>query len=270
MSAKPALKIVREAFEERSKGKPATKEDLEEFVGNILAELAHLPQSRYDLEALKLTDETMRYIELGRIFDSLLQVLCGLNVAFEVNKQMHPGRDIRAYSISALEVLRDALDKVRKTGDKRNLPFPLPVGLEALVIELEEVSAGKKSTLFLPNAPEQSKVKLAVRAAAAAALHVLIEQQILPAEQAAWQISDHLFNIKKISRADAEAHEHYPVPPDTIQDWRNRRDRQPEHFREVFSRSVQYITLQLEGGTDDRVLTVLNSLNYLLTLITFT
>jgi hypothetical protein len=219
----------------------------------MLANLSEIPQSKYDLKALTLTDEAKQQLELGKIFSAFLNVIYDLDDGFNKIKAPKSANTILANSAIALGLLRTTLVLAGKFGRRPSWSIgldldyqPLPAGLEALILELGEVISGKKSDLFLPSASDGNMpvVRPSVRAAAAAALHVLIELKILPAEQAATLISEYLF-AQWICRVDHETHERHPIPADTVQDWRKRREKQTTQFRDFFANSVKFISVRV-------------------------
>jgi len=186
--------------------------------------------------------------KLAQIFENLINSLHELDQAYLQESYPRTAANVRTYSIKAIEALRQALATAVKAGKGRLysgflslVPEGLPLaGLEALAVELAEVNAGKKSALFSPNSVESAKVRLSVRAAAAAALHVLVENQLAPVEIAAEKISEVLFKAS-IFRIDAETHQRLPIPVATIIDWRKDRDTHSPEYRKLFMRSKAFI-----------------------------
>jgi hypothetical protein len=142
-------------------------------------------------------EEEISLMALGVIFREFLERIFDVDRKFVDGDRPKSAYNLRGYSLEILEALRLALGKADNAGQKLLLTpeglspdgIPLPAGLEALVIKMGEVQAGRKSSFFAPNAGEQNKVRHSVRAAAAAALHVLIEDRLAPVDFAARYVS---------------------------------------------------------------------------------
>lgn len=246
--------------------------------------LTHGTAPAEEIQEIKDKDY-LRLIRLGEVFEQFLQSVTELNEEFLSERHPQPAVNVRTYSLKALRLLKGAIDKVLMSGEKsywmtqtRVYAAPLPAGLEPLMIELEEVNAGKKSTLFFPNAAEQNKVRLSVRAAAAAALDILVSDTyshiaspIAPLDDAAELISKKLFALS-IFRVDPETHKHVPIPPATIIDWRNTRKTHSKEFSNLRTRNLIFIGAQLalsDAKGTERIAQVLDSLQILIFMINF-
>jgi hypothetical protein len=169
-------------------------------------------------------------LKFANDFQELIAKLKALNAEYLLTDNSYPitAVKVRAFAIMALDVLRKYLPE--------NV---LPAVLEVLAVELSEVNAGRNSSLFQPDASDTSKVRLTVRAASAAALHVLVQHGLASVERGAALISKQLFYLS-ISRVSASG-EVFPIPPATIIDWRKHRKANSPEFLGLFARFTDRI-----------------------------
>jgi hypothetical protein len=199
-------------------------------------------------------------LTLAEAFQLLINELKGIDAAY-LNDDNYPitGENVRNFAIGALDAFR------------RYLPGKmLPAALEVLVVELSEINAGRKSSLLQPSASETNKVRLTVRAASAATLHVLVQQDLASVEEGAAVISKELFKAS-IHRTNSDGEESQ-IPPATVIDWRKHRQANSPAFKYLFAHFTNQINIRISDNGNDASLkkeVIIGTLNQLVRIFNY-